>query len=245
MSRQTDRDPYRGRDPRQIPAYTIFDAARYLRIPEQTIRNWAYGFAYPTKRGGRRRTKSLIDVEAHAQHDFSFFNLIELHVLGAFRREYRVQMPKIRGAIDYLKVELDSPRPLITEDMETNGTDIFVTKYGNLINASAHGQLAMKALLHAHLKRIERDKHGVPIRLFPFTWARDTKDPAKVAEQPRMVAMDPAVAFGRPVIAGSRVPTVEIYERFNAGESPDDLAEDFGRTLSEIHEAIRCENTAA
>jgi uncharacterized protein (DUF433 family) len=60
-----------------------------------------------------------------------------------------------------------------------------------------------------------------------------------------MVAMDPAVAFGRPVIAGSRVPTVEIYERFNAGESPDELAEDFGRTVSEIHEAIRCENTAA
>jgi uncharacterized protein (DUF433 family) len=67
----------------------------------------------------------------------------------------------------------------------------------------------------------------------------------QVAALPRIVAIDPAVAFGRPVIAGSRVPTIEIFERFNAGESPDELAIDFGRRLDEIHEAIRCENTAA
>ena len=43
------------------------------------------------------------------------------------------------------------------------------------------------------------------------------------------------------VIAGSRVPTSEIAERFQAGESPGELAEDFGRTEDEIWEAIRCE----
>lgn len=39
----------------------------------------------------------------------------------------------------------------------------------------------------------------------------------------------------------SRVPTSEIAERFQAGESPSELAEDFGRTEEEIWEAIRCE----
>jgi hypothetical protein len=29
-------DPYQGRDPREIPAYSTFEAARYLRIPEST-----------------------------------------------------------------------------------------------------------------------------------------------------------------------------------------------------------------
>jgi len=99
MSRQTDRDPYRGRDPRRIPAYTIFDAARYLRLPEQTIRNWAYGYRYVTRSASRRQTPPLIEVEAGAQHDFSFFNLIELHVLSALRRDHRVQMRKIYEAI--------------------------------------------------------------------------------------------------------------------------------------------------
>lgn len=47
------------------------------------------------------------------------------------------------------------------------------------------------------------------------------------------------------MIAGSRVPTIEIFERFNAGESPEEIAADFGRQLDEIHEAIRCETSAA
>jgi uncharacterized protein (DUF433 family) len=37
------------------------------------------------------------------------------------------------------------------------------------------------------------------------------------------------------------VPTSEIAERFQAGESPSELAEDFGRTEEEVWEAIRCE----
>lgn len=247
MTRQTDRDPYRGRDPRQIPAYTLFDAARYLRIPEQTIRNWAYGYPYATRTSGKRHTAPLIEVESGAHHDFSFFNLIELHVLGALRREHEIQMPKIRRAIEYLKEKLDSPRPLINEHMETDGTSIFVKKLRSLVNVSEHGQLAMEAVLHAHLKRVERDARGVPIRLFPFTRrGADGKapDPQTTVPQPRIVSIDPAVAFGRPVITGSRVPTIEIFERFLAGESPDELAADFGRKPEEIHEALRCENTA-
>jgi uncharacterized protein (DUF433 family) len=94
--------------------------------------------------------------------------------------------------------------------------------------------------------RIDRDSHGVPVRLFPFTWSRgEQKDPARIAAAPRIISMDPAVAFGRPVIRGSRVPTTEIFQRFNAGESLDELAADFGRQPPEIEEAIRCESAAA
>lgn len=244
MHRQTDRDPYRGRDPRQIPAYTLFDASRYLHIPKQTIRNWVYGYPYATRRSGKRKTTPLIDAESWAQHDFSFFNLVELHVLSALRREHQVQMPKIRRAIEYLKAELGEPRPLINQDMETEGTNIFVRKMGQLINVSEHGQFAMKEMLHAHLKRIDRDPQGVALRLYPLTRGVREANAEAVAQQPRLITIDPAFAFGRPAIRGTRVPTLEIYERFNAGESPEDLALDFGRELAEIHEAIRCENNA-
>jgi uncharacterized protein (DUF433 family) len=246
VSKRIERDPYRGRDPRRIPAYTLFDAARYLHIPERTIRNWAYGYPYATKTRGRQHTPPLIEPESGAAHDFSFFNLVELHVLAALRREHRVHMANIRAAIDYLKRQLGSPRPLINEEMVTDGTDIFVSKLGSLINVSQHGQLAMKALLQEYLKRVDRDAHGVAVRLFPFTRPQTgLGDPIVILAQPRVVAIDPAVAFGRPVISGSRVPTAEIFERFIAGESPEQIAADFGRTVDEVHEAIRCENTAA
>jgi uncharacterized protein (DUF433 family) len=238
MNTRPERDPYRGRSPREIPAYSSFEASRYLRVPEKTIRNWAFGYSYPTRAGKAARTKPLIAIADGRQHLFSFVNLLELHVISALRRDHNVQMLKIRRALEYLQRQLRSPHPLIDEEMETDGTDIFVSKYGSLINASKDGQLAMKALLQAHLKRIERDERGVAVRLFPFT---RTRDAGTIVEAPRLITIDPAVAFGRPVIVGSRVPTSEIAERFQAGESPAELAEDFSRTEDEVWEAIRCE----
>ena len=185
MSRQTDRDPYRGRDP-------------------------------------------------GSDHDFSFFNLVELHVLAALRREHHVQMPNIRRAVDYVKKRLGSPRPLINEHMETDGTDIFVTKLGSLINVSQNGQLAMKALLQEYLKRIDRDAHGVAIRLFPFTRKRSL-------DEPKNIVIDPSIAFGRPAIVGVGIPTNIIAERYKAGESMDELADDYGCKRPHIEEAVRCE----
>jgi uncharacterized protein (DUF433 family) len=51
------------------------------------------------------------------------------------------------------------------------------------------------------------------------------------------------VGFGRPVLLGTGVTTLSIAERFDAGESIEDLAADYGRPRGEIEEAIRCELT--
>ena len=80
------------------------------------------------------------------------------------------------------------------------------------------------------------------MRLYLFT-RRDlqlnTWETSEVA--PRIVVVDPRVAFGRPVLAGTHIPTEVIYQRFGAGESVEQLADDYDRTPSEIEEAIRCE----
>ncbi|MDP3769093.1 MAG: DUF433 domain-containing protein, partial [Dehalococcoidia bacterium] len=67
--------------------------------------------------------------------------------------------------------------------------------------------------------------------------------PEALAESPRLVVIDPRVGFGRPVLAGTGVTTLSIAERFDAGESIEDLAADYGRPPAEIEEAIRCELT--
>ena len=230
-------DVYGGRSPREIPIYNAAEAAHYLRIPSNTIRYWIFGGGYPTATG-RRRARPLISPADPATAGLSFVNLLELHVLGAIRRQHQVDMKHVRPAIDFLKKEFGSEHPLVDEVMETNGKHLFVRKYRGLINASTQGQGAMEAILDAHLKRIERDEQGLAIRLFPFT--------RKGTDAPRMIAIDPLVAFGRPVIAGSRIPTSDIADRFKAGESPADLAYDYGRPAAEIEEAIRCElGTAA
>jgi uncharacterized protein (DUF433 family) len=94
----------------------------------------------------------------------------------------------------------------------------------------------MQEMLGLYLNRIDRDAAGLAIRLFPFTRATAT-----TADAPRLIVIDPRLAFGRPVISGTRIPTSDVFERFKAGDSPDQLTREYGRTPEEIFEAIRYE----
>lgn len=235
-------DLYGGRDPRDVPAYRVSDVALYLRVPENTIRAWAFGRSYPGA-SAIRRIRPVVMAADPGQHLLSFVNVLEIHVLDAFRRFHHVDMKRIRTAIEYLGAQFGSAHPLVDHAMETDGLDVFVRECGDLINASKYGQLGMRTLLDSYLQRIERDKRGVAVRLYPFARKRagDILAEHELVSHPRIIVMDPRVAFGRPVIAGTGIPSAEIAERFNAGESIGNLARDYERAPEEIEEAIRCE----
>jgi len=144
-------------------------------------------------------------------------NLVEADVLAAIRRHYGVKLPKVRNALEYLRRQFRIERPFIDQIFQTDGLDLFVERYGELINASRDGQRAMKDMIGVYLKRIERDTKGTPIRLFPFT--RDTQAESSAASSPRVIVMNPAVSFGRPVVAGTGIPVSSVYERYRAGDS--------------------------
>jgi uncharacterized protein (DUF433 family)/transposase-like protein len=213
-----------------MPAYSVAEAAHYLGIPTSTVRYWVAG------REGLSRP--LIVTAAKTPVALSFLNLVELHVLGAIRREHEVSLPKVRIAIEFLKKQYKSKHPLASHELETDGLDLFVAHYGQLINISSAGQMAMRQVLETSLKRIERDNSGIPIKLYPFT----RND---IRRAPKLVVIDPQMSFGRPVIAGTGLATEIIAERYKAGESIDSLAQDYGRKNAEIEEAIRCELEAA
>ena len=223
----------RTNDPRELPAYTISEAARYLTVPAATIRYWSVG---------RHDYAPLIAVPAHAPTLLSFLNLTELHVLAAIRREHEVKMPSVRRAIQYLAANArratDRRHPLLSRDLETDGLDLFIEQYGQLINISRKGQTAMREIISAALRRIVRDPAGVPIKLYPFTRSA-------IDETPTVIVIDPTLSAGRPVIAGTGLATQLIAERYKAGESISDLVHDYERGHEEIEEAIRCELQAA
>lgn len=225
-------------DPRLSPAYSMAEAAHYLHIPEGTLRSWVVGRWYPVA-GQSKRSRPLIHLDDPQRQYLSFINLVEAHVLVAIRRHHGVKLPKVRAALDYVKRQFHIERPLIDQTFQTDGLDLFVERYGDLINASREGQQAMREIISVYLKRIERDAQGLPIKLYPFT--RDTESDAAPKTDPRVVVMNPSISFGRPVIAGTGVPVSSIYERYRAGDSMADLAHDFSLGTSEIEEAIRCE----
>ena len=165
-------------------------------------------------------------------------NLVEIHVLDAIRRKHNIPLEKVRIAVSYLSKQFPSKHPLADQEFETDGLNLFVKTFSQLINISQDGQLAMRELIQAHLQRIERDLTGIPVRLYPFTRKRDLLEPK---EEPKAVVIDPQVSFGRPVLAGTGIATAVVAERYKAGESEDDLADDYGLERLKIEEAIRCE----
>jgi uncharacterized protein (DUF433 family) len=191
------------------------------------------GRTYPT-REGPRFFRPVIALPNKNRTLLSFTNLVEAHVLDAIRREHEIPLDKVRTALRYLQDKFGSSHPLSEQRFETDGLSLFVQKYGQLINITRDGQLAVRELLEAHLKRIERDARGVAARLYPFTRKREPNEP-------RAVVIDPEISFGRPVLAGTGIPTAVVAERYKAGESVECLAKDYELGPLEIQEAIRCE----
>ncbi len=238
MAFKTTETRYEAGDSRLLPAYTVAEAAHYLHMPEGTLRSWVAGRLYPVS-GATKRSRPVIHLDDPQRQYLSFINFVEAHVLAAIRRQYGVKLPKVRKALDFVRRQFKIERPLIDQTFQTDGLDLFVVRYGELINASREGQQAMKEIISVYLRRIERDTRGLPIKLYPFT--RDTVSDAAPKSDPRVVVMNPSVSYGRPIVAGTGIPVSSIYERYRAGDSVADLAQSFRLETSAIEEAIRCE----
>ena len=226
-------DFYNNQDPRNIPLMTATEAAHYLNIPIATLRSWIRGYPYETNKG-QQYFKPVIKLFDNENRLLSFINVVEAHILNALTKVYKIRLPKVRIAIEYIKQEFNSDHPLANHSFQTNGIDLFVQEYGKLINVTKQGQLSIKEVLEAHLKRVEWDASGTAKRLFLFTRKHDLNES-------KIVMIDPCISFGRPVLYGTGIPTSVIADRFKAGEDLEDLAKDYEREQSEILEAIRCE----
>lgn len=216
-------------------SYGLSEAAGYLFVPVTTLRAWFLGQDYETP-AGRRRFAPPLRIAQPTPPLLSFLNLVEAHVLDAIRRQHGVTLQNVRKALTFLDRERHPPskHPLAERSFETDGLDLFTEHYGRLINVSREGQVMMRQVVAAYLRRVERDSRGIPIRLYPYTRHRDR-------EEPMAVMIDPRVSFGRPVLVGTGIPTEIVAQRYKAGESIDELADDYGRQRQEIEEAIRYE----
>ena len=154
-----------------------------------------------------------------------------------FAAYHRISLHKVRIAIDFIKEELKSDHPLAYHKLETDGLDLFVEEYGQLINVSRAGQLVLRNLLQAHLRRIDRDSAGYALRLYPFTRKRLGQ---QLIEEPKAIVIDPRISLRSPDACrhGNSYSSL-LPNSYKAGEAIGALADDYGRPTLEIEEAIR------
>lgn len=221
---ERERNIYRGRDPRDLPLYTPAEAALFLHLPESTVRAWSFG---------QRGFRAVLDVPTSHGRMLSFKNLVEVHVLAILRREKRVSLTDVRAALVELKQKLGEKQPLLSRKLLADGNRrVFVEIFGKLVNVTEDGQVEMREVVDQYLARIDRDSHGIPIKLFPFTTSNAT-------EAGKAVEIDPRVQFGKPVLTGTRIMTTVLAERIKAGDTLDVLAKDYGRPKEDIEAALR------
>jgi uncharacterized protein (DUF433 family) len=231
------RHDFTQRDLREAPAYTIAEAAGYLRLPPSTLRAWLLGQYY---RVGETRKffKPVIEIADRRQRQMSFINLVEAFVLAGIRRQHEIPLPKVRKAVDYLRRAFKSPKPLADEQFQTDGVDLFVEKMGSLVGVTQEGQIQMREIIRDRLQRVRRDPKGVPEKIVLFPAQRGKAGSADVI-------IDPRLSFGRPVLDGLGVRTAILAERFDAGDDIGDLAREYSASADAIQNAIRCERRAA
>jgi DNA-binding transcriptional MerR regulator len=77
------RQSEQNRDPREIPAYTVGEAAQLVRVPVSTLKTWV-------------ATDGLVNLPAGRPRLLAFSHLVETFVLAAIRRGHGVSLQRVR-----------------------------------------------------------------------------------------------------------------------------------------------------
>jgi uncharacterized protein (DUF433 family) len=223
-------------DDREVPRYSVAEISLYLHLKARTVHNWFFGRYYTTSEG-RVFWNPVAMPAAHDPKGFSlsFFNLVEAHVLAA-TRSFKISMKSIRFAMDELVRKYPNARlhPLLSKDFETDGCDLFIRELANqgeevILNLNKPDQYGLRAMMEEYLERIIRDKQFLPTEIFPML-NHDKKD--------RTIVISQGVAAGRPTIAGTGIRAAAVWNRYKAGETEAELADDYGINEQEIKKAI-------
>jgi uncharacterized protein (DUF433 family) len=218
-----------GQDLRELPTYTIPEAAAFLGLPVRTLRSWYLGtdpiFRPSAKVGG-------IPL-------LSFFDLVDAHIVQVARRNHKVPMSRIRDGIRQMRKEGSKTRhPLQDENIRIFARQLVLVHPGGrgrrrqITNISRHGQAGIPSVIEKFMKRIVRDSAGMPTGLYPWRLPDKTN-------RTRPVAIYPDVMSGRLVLSGTRVPVALLQSEVLAGNSPEHLAKEYRVPVKRIKEALR------
>jgi uncharacterized protein (DUF433 family) len=206
--------------------YSPMEAVRYFHVPPSTLWYWT------------EEPNQLVAMPSQEPPLLSFKNLVELYVLEGLRKVHGVHTSRIRSAVNFLLESEKSRHPLADYDIRTEGKNVVFYKKGKPLNASLWGQYEMEEIIGGYLRRIDRDPHGVALRIFPYTKREQLTNKE---QSPETVEINPAVCFGLPVLKDSRLTTGFLASRFRGGDSVPSIAHSYGRSVAEIEEAIEWE----
>nr|WP_294557013.1 DUF433 domain-containing protein [uncultured Rhodopila sp.] len=229
--RKTAKSDGKGPDLSRVGIYSVSEAAILLGVAPQRIRGWVQGWSGASRAPIVENDLGRVD----KRNAFSFANLMELRFI-AFFSDANVSLHEIRSIMDEVRAELNRPHPFATNL-------VFKTDGAKIVAEIAHKN-GVSDIYDLRSRNFEMG--AVVYKTLKDGMVFDPKGNAQ-AWYPRQslapnVLLHPCIAFGRPVLKGSGIPTEAIADAVRAEGSIDTVAELFEITKRRVQEAVTFES---
>ena len=201
--------------------YSTTEAARLTGLTRSKVDRWAFGY---------RDYRGIVDPDlpnSGPYRSISFLTLMELYLMrrlqdkGIAAEKFRIaagELARLKG------VEHPFAFEHLGEFLLHDNKDFFLQEE-DLTQITGHNRdnMVLKTVIKPYLQEVEFEAEYVR-RWFPV-------------ESDRLIVVDPAIKFGEPVVSGTRVPTANIIDQMNGGDSASFVAECYGLTLAQVEAA--------
>lgn len=212
--------------------YTVFDVTRLTGVNATTIGRWMQGYSYPSTSGVTTQPP-VWEPEIPAIDGtliLSFNDLLEIRWVDIFRKHH-VPLPNIRTAVIELREIYGTRHPFSRERVFTDGRAIMIELKDNtgaalLYEVSGSKNYAFWDVVVPSLKVGTVFNDGLAKK-----WHPDE-------ERFGRIVIDPSVAFGRPVVEGTRLDTEVLESAYTAEQSYDIVADWYGIDSDAVEQAV-------
>lgn len=222
--------------------YALHEAERLTGVKARSLRRWLFGYLYAGRKGRSDKHFSnplwtpQYSGEAFSEPVVGFRDLLEARVVGEFVKA-GVPLIVVRACLQSARELFGINYPFTAHRFLTDGRTIYrealkAADDGALLNLRSR-QFAFESFIRPSLYAGIEYSGTVARRWFP-----DSKV--------KSIALDPAIAFGKPHVVDAGVPTAAVYSTYLAeGKDAARTAKIFELDKRQIDAAIRFEERLA
>lgn len=218
--------------------YTFHEAAQLTKIPIRDLRRWLDGYSYRNKEHAPVSIAPLWETTLAADDldGISFHDLLEVRFVHAFRK-HGVSLQTIRVASQRARELFKTDYPFTSQQFRTDGRTIFAsaieeTGETELLDLVKQ-QYAFRKIIEPSLRTgIEFGANQLAARWYP-------------SARSKAIVLDPAIAFGKPVVTHGSVRTSILSEAFNAEGDRNLVARLYEVPVAAVDAAVAFEESLA
>jgi DNA-binding transcriptional MerR regulator len=221
-----------------VGLYTFHEAARLTKIPLRDIRRWLDGYSYRDKTHTPISVAHLWETELATESidGISFHDVLEVRFVHAFRK-HGVSLQAIRLASQRARELFETDYPFTSRQFRTDGRAIFASAMEaagktELLDRVKQRYASRRIIEPSLYSGIEFDKDQLAARWYP-------------TPRSKAVVLDPAIAFGKPIVTAGAVRTSILYDAFAVEGDKEFVAKVYEVPVSSVEAAVAFEESLA